>query len=383
MKPLLFALLLLVLTPPPAPTVDTHDAETLRRAFGRLSGVLNDALDRADRQPNLPARSWNPFEETKSSNEARLNALLDECAALLSEGPAQNVRARIRALEAERRSIAESMRSALEKQTAAQPRAERDWYRVLGSSKEDWEAALERMRERQQAIDEEIAALKLDFAVSLRRLGLEVGVDGGDGLLAGVAGDRFVDMASAFDNVRLVTEELRRIAERLQNAPDATKRYYGMYVLLVRVMDRAQDGFVEHVDQTVLPRLRAYADEAKRTEEQARKLLRSAAEGDRPVLEQNIEACRLAVQAAANYTSYLLARRDRVKEHNRTVEARLQVAENTYRTMAVSVGLAELIRQGEIDLFAVLGMDLPPLKGFDDAALREQYQRLNERLQSK
>lgn len=378
----LLVLLLALLVPPTAPLDAPDESESLRRFFGRLTAVLDDALDRLDRDPALPAGSWNPFEETKASNEARLNALLDECAALLAQGDAVDIRSRIRSLEAERRELDETIRVALERQTTAQPRSERSWYRVFGSTREDFAAAAEAAQARQAAIDEELATLKVDFAANLRRLGLELGTDGGDALLASVAGDRFVDMAAAFDNVRIVTEELRRIAERLPASPDAAKRYYGMYVLLVRVMDRIQDSFVQHVDATALPRIKGFADEAERTERDARKLLRTATESDRPLVERNIAACRLAIQAASNYAAYLAAQRDRIRELNRGVEERLKVAENTYRTMAVSVGLAELMRQGELDVMAVLSLELPDLKGFDDAALREQYERLTERLRT-
>ena len=48
--------------------------------------------------------------------------------------------------------------------------------------------------------------------------------------------------------------------------------------------------------------------------------------------------------------------------------------------MTVSVGISELIRQGELDLQAVMSMELPALRGFDNSALREQYLRLNERM---
>jgi hypothetical protein len=378
----LLVLLLALLVPPTAPLDARAENESLRRFFGRLTAVLDDALDRLDRDAALPASSWNPFEETKASNEVRLNALLDECAALLAQGDAIDIRSRIRALTAERRDLDETIRVALERQTTAQPRADRSWYRVFGSTREDFAAAEEKARARQAAIDEEIAKLKVDFAAHLRRLGLELGTDGADALLASVAGDRFVDMAVAFDNVRIVTEELRRIAERMPASADAAKRYYGMYVLLVRVMDRIQDAFVQHVDATALPRIKGFADEADRTERDARRLLRTATEADRPLVERNIAACRLAIQAATNYSAYLAAQRDRIRELNRGVEERLKIAENTYRTMAVSVGLAELMRQGELDLMAVLSLELPNLKGFDDAALREQYERLTERLRA-
>ncbi len=385
--PLLLAIAVAFAPAPPAAPPQRVPAETapaddpaLRRFFGELTGILGDALERADKTSSLPDKTWNPFEETKASNEARINALLDECAALLAEGSATDVRQRLRALEAERKELEETIRDGFEKQAAATPRSEKDWYDLFGKSKEDYEASIRDARARQAGIDREIASLHAEFATQLRKLGLELGTDGADALLASVSGDKFVDMAVAFDNIRLVTDQLRKIAERMQESTETAKRYYGMYVLLVRLMDRIQDAFVGHIQQFALPKVKSYGDEAAATEAQAKKLLRKAAESDRPVLEKNIAACKLAQEAAANYAAYLTAQSDRVRELNKVVEERLKVAENTYRTMSVSVGLAELIKKGELDLQAVLSMELPPLKGFDNVALREQYARLNARL---
>jgi hypothetical protein len=366
----------------PAPSPSPSDA-TLRRFFEPLNSALTDAIERFDREPALPESSWNPFEETKKSNAERLNAILDECANLLADGETIDVRKRIRTLEAERIELVETVRVAYERQTAARPKSEREWYELFGKSKEDWEASISKADARRAAIDEEIATLRAAFAANLRRLGLEVGSDGGDSLLATVAGDRFVDMVQSFDNVRLVTEQLRHITERMKESPETAKRYYGMYVLLVRTMDRIQDAFVETIEAAVLPEIERYGKEAVDTERQATALIKTADDASRTVLEKNVAACRLAQEAVANYRAYLSAQVAKVRDQNRSVESRLRVAENTYRTMALSVGIAELIRQGEVDLRAVMSMELPQLRGFENAALREQYQRLNERLRAK
>lgn len=374
--------------PPTAPAPESETAaatesqSALRRFFEPLNSALADAIERFDRQTELPKSSWNPFEETQRSNAERLNSLLDECAQLLSDGSATDVRKRIRELQAERLMLVESMREGFERQAAAKPKSEREWYELLGKSREDWEASIRRAEARRDEIDGEMAALRASFSSQLRRLGLELGSDGGDALLATVAGDRFVDMAQAFDNVRLVTEQLRHITERMRESPETAKRYYGMYVLLVRTMDRIQDAFVEHIETQAIPRIEAYGKEAVDTERQARSLLKSADDASRAVLEKNIAACRLAQEAVANYRAYLNAQVAKVREQNRSIEERLKVAENTYRTMTLSVGIAELIRQGEVDLQAVMSMELPQLRGFENSALREQYERLNERLRA-
>jgi hypothetical protein len=370
-------------SPAGAETQKSEESETVRRFFSSVTSVLGDALDRLDRDPKLPESSWNPLQETKRSNTDRINELLDECAETLTDGKITDVRKRLRALESERRALDETMRTGLERQAAARPSSERDWYEVFGKSKEDWEAAIEKIRARQAAIDAESEGLRGEFASRVAQLGLELGPNGHEALLATVSGDRFTDMVVAFDNVRLVTEQLRHITERMNESPDTAKRYYGMYVLLVRITDRVQDAFVEHIEQEALPKVAEFGAEAAATEKQAKSLLAGSDQATKQTLEKNIAACKLAQDAVSNYGGYLKAQADRVRELNRTVEKRLKVAENTYRTMTVSVGIAELIRQGELDLQAVMSMELPVLRGFDNSALREQYQRLNERLRAK
>jgi hypothetical protein len=359
-----------------------ENAETLRRFFSSVTSVLGDALDRMDRDPKLPESSWNPLQETKASNTDRINELLDECADTLTDGKITDVRKRLRTLEAEKLKLDETMRVGFERQASARPSSERDWYEVFGKSKEDWEAAILKARQRQGEIDNEIANLRRDFASRIAQLGLELGPGGHEALLATVSGDRFTDMVVAFDNVRLITEQLRHITERMNESPETAKRYYGMYVLLVRIMDRVQDSFVEHIEKEAMPKVAEFGNEAAATEKQAKSLLSGSDQATRQTLEKNIAACKLAQDAVANYGTYLKAQSDRVRELNRTVEKRLKVAENTYRTMTVSVGISELIRQGELDLQAVMSMELPVLRGFDNTALREQYQRLNERMRS-
>ncbi len=372
---------------PPAPPATRADETPavdarLRRFFASLTTALGDALDRVEKDRSLPESTWNPLGETKRSNGDRINELLDECAGILADGAVTDVRKRLRTLDAERKSLDEEMRNGFERQASARPSSERDWYEVFGKSKEDWEAAILRARQRQAAIDTEIATLRKEFASKLAALGLELGPGGHEALLATVSGDRFTDMVVAFDNVRLVTEQLRRITERMSESPETARRYYGMYVLLVRIMDRVQDSFVEHVETVALPKVQAFGTEASETERQAKSLLKGSDEPTRQALEKNIAACKLAQDAVTNYSAYLKAQADRVRELNVAVERRLKVAENTYRTMTVSVGVAELIRQGELDLQAVMSMELPALRGFDNSALREQYRRLNERLRT-
>lgn len=361
-----------------APAVDAR----LRRFFASLTTALGDALDRVEKDRSLPESTWNPLGETKRSNNDRINELLDECAGILTDGAVTDIRKRLRTLDAERKSLDEEMRNGFERQASARPSSERDWYEVFGKSKEDWEAAILRARQRQAAIDTEIATLRKEFASKLAALGLELGPGGHEALLATVSGDRFTDMVVAFDNVRLVTEQLRRITERMSESPETARRYYGMYVLLVRIMDRVQDAFVEHVETVAMPKVLAFGTEASETERQAKSLLKGSDEPTRQALEKNIAACKLAQDAVTNYSAYLKAQADRVRELNVAVERRLKVAENTYRTMTVSVGVAELIRQGELDLQAVMSMELPALRGFDNSALREQYRRLNDRLRT-
>jgi hypothetical protein len=69
-------------------------------------------------------------------------------------------------------------------------------------------------------------------------------------------------MAAVIGNIGRLTEQLQQLVEATRETPSHTKRYYGIYVLLVLAVDRIQTHFVSEIDQTYIPRLQLSAKSA-------------------------------------------------------------------------------------------------------------------------
>ena len=67
--------------------------------------------------------------------------------------------------------------------------------------------------------------------------------------LSSVSGDDIVTMAVVFDNIKHVTTQLQELTEQSGEALDVSKRYYGMYVVMIHVMDRIQKSFVRDINE--------------------------------------------------------------------------------------------------------------------------------------
>ncbi len=108
----------------------------------------------------------------------------------------------------------------------------------------------ERIAERNSQIE----SLKTGFREHLQHIGLSVPPEQADALLLPVVDD-IISMAAAISNIGQLTGQLQHLVDANKEAPAESKRYYGMYVLLVFAVDRIQTHFVSEIDGHFLPRI--------------------------------------------------------------------------------------------------------------------------------
>jgi hypothetical protein len=323
--------------PGPAPSLDKFR----RRLLEEIWEPLGEASERYDKHERLPKSRW--FGEDQESNQASIDELLDQAIGALELSGLNETRGKLRAARSSIEELRQQNASDREKRLSAQSEAELTRIgKVLELSREDLE---ERITERELDIadqERQIVELEQAFVAGLRDLGLEVTLESARSLLGTVSGEDFVEMCVAFDNVRLVTEQLETLTREAGESLDLARRYYGSYVVLIRILDRIQDDFVRRVRAEQLPRLAEFAERARKNIQ---------------------EAERAAVEA-----------------QNKSLDLRLRDAINTYKTVDLSSQVTELLREGERNFRALLELDLPTLEGFQNVELEREYRRLTEQL---
>jgi hypothetical protein len=237
-------------------------------------------------------------------------------------------------------------------------------------------AERERILAQQQAAMDEV---RRATAAELRAMGLEIDAEGLEFLLSTVVGDDVVDMTLAFEQVRQLTAQLETLtAESGEDLPTA-RRYYGIYTILLKVLDHMHAGLIESIERNYLPRIAAIGERADVLRRETEQL---EARSPSPVLNANLEAQRLTIEAAQRYADYLERQRQQVAASRERLARDLAVAQNTYETVKMSGDLVALMQDSRQMLDSLFRLQVPPLRAFENAEMKREFQRLTSTLRA-
>jgi hypothetical protein len=332
---------------------------------------LEEGLQIEDGREALPYRAW--LGRDQRDADADVNALLDASVAILSRSPVQDYRARIEALRSE----------------IAAARVEIDRFRRarVAAPQESLIATTvagydERIAEREAEIQARMAELeqiKAEFVAELRGMGIELSDDQVDLLLATVVGDNLIDLGIVFDNVKAITLQLESLVEESGEDLESARRYYGMYVILLRALARMHSDVADAIETSYIPEIDAIAARAAGLSEETRALMKSQP-ARAALLRNNLQAQTLTIEAAGVYREYLLEQRAQVEQARAALDADIETAWNTYQTVRVSGELVDLVQSSQRLLDGLLEREVPPLRPFQNAEMQRELEKLTREL---
>jgi uncharacterized small protein (DUF1192 family) len=348
-----------------------------KKMFGEVMEPLTEAKEAYDRHDELDESSW--FGEDQEDNQERIDELLDEAIEVLGVSEIATTRQDLRRLQKEIKSLEAQVVKDREARLGA-PEADDlgTLEKTYKTTREEYDA---RIAAGEAAITErkhQIAELEYTFVESMQAIGLDLDLDGARSLLSTVNGDDFVEMCVVFDNVRGITEQLEELTNASGESLDAAKRYYGSYVVLIKMMDRIQKDFVRRTREEMMPKLTKYSDKAREIIRDAERNLKNG--GNPDIARQNIKSNELTIQATELYTQYLREQANEIEARNKALQVTLKDAENTYDTVSLSSQVAEIMKEGQRNFAALLRLELPALRGFENAELKAEFERLTREM---
>ncbi|NJN47413.1 MAG: hypothetical protein HC808_14130 [Candidatus Competibacteraceae bacterium] len=321
----------------------------------------------------MPERAW--LGTDQASNQAAINALLDEAITVLAISPAQRYRERIRELHSIIRQ-AQTEISELRTQRVTAPQ-QGSWQKTVA----DYDQAIQQQSQRIDTANQELLTIRREFATELRRLGLVLSDEQLEFLLSTVVGDDLIEMGIAFDNVKTITEQLERLMVDSQESLDGSRRYYGMYLVLLEILERMQDHLITAVNSRYLPEINTIADKARVLMEQTQGL-KQRSDAAHAVLDANLQAQTLTLRAAALYRDYLVEQARQVAQARERLLQDIAIARNTYETVKISGELVALMKSSQAMLDNLLQRQLPPLRAFENLEMKREFERLTAQLQA-
>jgi len=332
---------------------------------------LDETLQIEDGRETLPERAW--IGRDQRDADADVNTLLDASVAILSRSPVQDYRARIETLRDE----VASARADIDRFRRARVAAPRE--SLVATTVAEYDQRIAKREADIQASLAQLEQVKAEFVGELRAMGIELSDDQVDLLLATVVGDNLIDLGIVFDNVKAITLQLETLVEDSGEDLESARRYYGMYVILLRALARMHSDVAEAIETVYVPEINAIAERAAQLSEETRALMK-AQPTRAALLRNNLEAQALTIEAAEVYREYLLEQRTQVEQARAALDADIETAWNTYQTVRVSGELVDLVQSSQSLLDGLLDREVPPLRQFQNLEMQRELEKLTHEL---
>ncbi|MDH2289797.1 hypothetical protein QD172_00845 [Cobetia sp. 10Alg 146] len=348
--------------------------------------TLKKAVGYFDEMDTLPEEAW--ISRDQASARSDMDEMIEEAMQALDVPQLSTLRSTYRQVEDKIRESRREISELKEKRILA-PDTEvstltrftpTDTLREFtASTRGDYDLLIAAHEKNITAYQGELTTLEGKLAARLEEIGITLTPDQVQVWLSSVVGDDVLTMSVVFASIKSVAQQLAELTRDSGENLEYARRYYGMVVMLHRMIVTMQQDFIARVDDEVLPQLQGFADEAEATTRDARALIKQG--GSRESLENNIRANALTLKTINLYRSLVSEQRDRVKTSLTKSQRELAVATNTYRTVKLSAHVADLIRQGVKTFDTLAGLQVPVATSFENSAMREEFRKLTERMQ--
>ncbi|MDP5030575.1 hypothetical protein [Paraglaciecola sp.] len=346
---------------------------------------LNTALSYFDETSVLPDAKW--FSRDKSSANKDLDETINEVIQLLDAPEIGRSRINYRILE--QKTIQEYNEIArLQEQRLFAPSGEatfiadnvpfakvKEW---TAKTRGDFDALIALRKDNIATHKESMNAILLDMQKLFYSMGIEFDAEQIEVWLSSVVGDSVLSMSVVFNSIKQITQQLEVATVDSGENLSFAKRYYGMVVILHKLMLKMQTDFLTTIDNAYLPKLVNFKNEANAVIKESEKLLRSG--GNRETLELNIQSNKMTIKVIDLYASLLKEQRSKIFEAMQITQREYEVSNNTYKTVNLSSQVSQLIKQGRNTFQTLINLQIPSAQPFQNEEMKEQFRLLSQRL---
>lgn len=246
----------------------------------------------------------------------------------------------------------------------------------------------ERIDKKLAAIPREIAdnnarieALKSGILEILRASGLPLEANELDYFLISAEGDELLGLMAMAGNMKRIQKVIEaEIAADSGNVALA-RAYAGMYLVSLEAYAAAHEAAMANISD-YRRKLLPIASEAKKNYQEAQRLKKLLPEEERGHLEANLKINSRTLEVAEMYDSLLQRRSGSLARAGSELKNRVDLARNTYRTLANGSNLIALVNNSSNEYALLINFEMPELKTIYDAAMLNAFMEIAEKIKN-
>jgi hypothetical protein len=346
---------------------------SLATIWKQMLPTFDQLLALEKQQETLPDSAW--FSKDKTDNNIEINQILDEAVGILSFAASNATRDQIRSLEQRIRELKQAISQYRQAQISAPPQS--TWE----TTAPEYENKIKQNLALIERANQKIAQLKMNFAQQLAEHHLYLSSAQLDVLLSSVVGDDIIQMSIVYDNVKKISQQLMTLALDSGEDLEISQRYYGMYMILIKILLHVQQNFITQIDKKYQPKLAQIMEKMQNIQYTTENLLRHETDTKRRRhLMANLEAQQLTLTTAQLYQQHLQQQRRKLVQAKAKTVSDWQIAQNTYKTVIISGELVNLLRSSQKFLDLLLNLQVPELVEFENLQMKQEFAILTQQL---
>ncbi|MBQ2631689.1 MAG: hypothetical protein IJG13_18595 [Kiritimatiellae bacterium] len=348
---------------------------SVKSGWKKLEKYSDKIAELREERKSLPATSsWTKLwcDTNKSDQDAKIRKQLGRVRELLLSTSAQKILEDVDDIDEDIASIEEKIREA-QKDRQLADEGDKDGYTKKLDELAGKKAALQKRRR-------EAAAT---VCAELKALGLNVGGKAAEECLFTANLGDIIDGVIVSKNVAVVVENLRELM--LVGDVTASRRYYGMYLVLVDVQIACfEDYLAKSRGGTWRGKLERMREDAIALRDRAQEVLASSnyLPGQDAHLAQSTRQNEATLKAIDAYLKVLDSHEAVIAEKLATAQKVREVIAISYETLNLAGDFIQFAKTSQ-DLFNSLEqLTLPPIELFNDAAIQQEFVEITKKLKA-
>ena len=346
---------------------------SVKSGWKKLEKYSDKIAELREERKGLPEESswWKlGLDTNKSDQDAKIRAQLGRVRELLLSTNAQKILEDVDDIDEDIASIEENIREA-QKDRQLADEGDKEGYTKKLDELAGKKAALQKRRR------EEAAKVRAE----LKALGLDIGGKAAEECLFTANLGDIIDGVIVSKSVAAVVENLRELM--MVGDVTASRRYYGMYLVLVDVQIVCFEDYLEKSrGGTWRGRLERMREDAIALRDRAQGVLASESylPGQNAHLAQSIRQNEATLKAITAYLQVLDSHEAVIAEKLAAVQKVREVIAISYETLNLAGDFIQFAKTSQ-DLFSSLEqLTLPPIELFNDAAIQQEFNEITKKL---
>lgn len=226
-----------------------------------------------------------------------------------------------------------------------------------------------------------IAALKREILDILARRGMELDEGELDYFLISAEGGELMRLMAIAENMKRIQGAIERELRNDPNNVELAKTYAGMYLVSLDAYLNAHGAAIKNI-AGYREKLGLIAKEARANRDEAIRLRRGSANTDLVNIDANIRLNDKTLDAAGMYDSLLRRRTSNLEESRKSVNRKVEIARNTYKTLVNGGSLIALVDAGANDYSLLINFEMPELKNIYDSGMLAAFTDISEKIKA-